>query len=570
MTDYSEEPNEGPEPKEDPEGMEKGGKGGANYAKLCAVVDKVKAAADPSWHNGVYNQTRFAFGFDWNSRIGKAMSKEDMPDFAPIDTNSVEVGAMRQVFVNQVVAVTTTLQDDPRPTFPQLDEFYDELRRQAFMNWWTQKNMATVAAEGFVSGYGVGVGFTRFFFTRTLDGHYEPDARNVPAYDVVWDPFEADPRRARWIGFNYDVDVPDALEAWPDKHELLEKCKTKRVLSDGKEVDRIRVFEYWEREYRGVFIGSDFSADNCLAWEQNPFRNKPRYCAFASMVYLTVPGIQRPIGTVLMQMSNAAELKIINEHIRAIAMQRPLNFWDSDQVNMPTGPTAKTLTDFELKGDSSDRNLRNPLIRIPAEEISQTLMAYMSKKQAELDSESYTTKDQRGVAPSSGVTAFAEQNYQASVAQLGSWRRKKLLEYLRDFVDVWTMCAEVGYTAPVMLDFQGRNIPFNVPNDPRSSLALICSEPSSVQIDPASIDASDEWRAMAMKLDKLDRIKDLAISGTVKQAAWVEEMLLTLGFNDLSKWIPSPEEMPATPGATAPGVVDPMGVTGDPSGLIPA
>lgn len=534
------------------------------------VVETVQEAIDPSYLNSRHQLASFAWGFSWEKAKGTYQATpKKLPDFPKIDTSIIEVGAMRGIAVNQVIALQKTLQSDPRPLFRHLNPVFDELRRQLWMTWWTEARVKEVVIETFQGGYGLGAAFTRFFFEENSDGTYSLRCRAVQPWDVIWDPFEADPRKSRWIGWCFDIPVDEAYKAWPEKRELIAAAIKAKDAGSGVKHRRVRVFEYYDRQHRGVFLAERFCEDDVLTWEPSLFKNWNRL-PFACNLHLICPGVARPIGTIEMQLSSAIMLDAMRQKMFSMAKSRAtevVNHNMLDMANQPVQQPGEPRT-LSLKTDENG-DVRAAYNRVSAEEVSQTFLTTLEMLQRDFDMESYTTSAERNIAPQSGVTKYAEQVYQSSVAELGSWRETQLLEYLAELVEVSIMCMMVGHTAPIWLDYQGQNILFNDPNRPDSSVRFICEEKSAVAIDATSIRASDQQRQMALELSKLDVLKEYIATpqnpyGRLSMDEYLKRVLSAVGETDFDKWMEQITPMASAPGTPPDGSLPPV-TGGDPA-----
>jgi hypothetical protein len=537
------------------------------------VVETVKEAIDPQYLNSRHRLASFAWGFSWEkAKSTYQATAKVLPDFPKIDTSIIEVGAMRGIAVNQVIALQKTLQSDPRPMFRHLNPVFDELRRQLFMAWWSEARVKEVVVETFQGGYGLGAAFTRFYFDQGIDGTFSLKAKAVQPWDVIWDAFEADPRKSRWIGWCFDIPVDEAYKAWPDKRELIKQCINAKESGSGANYRRVRVFEYYDKENRGVFLSDSFDAQKVLTWEPSPFRHVNRL-PFACNLHLICPGVQRPVGTIEMQLSSAVMLDSMRQRMFSIAKSRPtqvINTGMLDMANQAIQQPGEPRT-LNMKADE-DLDARAAYNELPAEEVTQTFLAALDMLQRDFDMESYTTSAERNIAPQSGVTKYAEQVYQSSVAELGSWRESQLLEYLAELVEVSIMCMMVGHTAPIWLDYQGQNILFNDPERPDSSIRFICEEKSAVAIDATSIRASDQQRQMAMELSKLDVLKEYIASpqnpyGRLSMDEYMKRVLSAVGETDFDKWMEQLAPMAGVTGTPPDGSIPPV-AGGDPALMV--
>jgi len=545
----------------------------AGEQTIKKVVETVKEAIDPTYLNSRHRLASFAWGFSWEkAKSTYQATAKRLPDFPKIDTSIIEVGAMRGIAVNQVIALQKTLQSDPRPMFRHLNPVFDELRRQLFMTWWIEARVKEVVIETFQGGYGLGAAFTRFYFDANSDGTFSLKCRAVQPWDVIWDPFEADPRKSRWIGWCFDIPVDEAYKAWPEKREQITKVINAKENGGGFNYRRVRLFEYYDGENRGVFLAEAFDHETVLTWEPSMFRHLTRL-PFACNLHLICPGVQRPVGTIEMQLSSAVMLDAMRQRMFSIAKSRSTEVVNQnmlDMANQPIQQPGEPRT-INLKSDE-DGDVRAAFNRLPAEEVSQTFLATLDLLQRDFDMESYTTSAERNIAPQSGVTKYAEQVYQSSVAELGSWRETQLLEYLAELVEVSIMCMMVGHTAPIWLDYQGRNIMFNDPSRPDSSIRFICEEKSAVAIDSTSIRASDQQRQMAMELSKLDVLKEYIATpqnpyGRLSMDEYMKRVLSAVGETDFDKWIEQLAPMATEAGTPPDGSIPPV-AGGDPALMV--
>lgn len=500
---------------------------------LSLVEERLKSSLDFPYFNGVFAQLRYCFGFSWNTQLPYSAHNAALPDYPPLDVTEVEVGAHRGLFVNQFIALTKTMYSDPKPVFSEIDDVLSDLRSNLFQKLYKRGSWAEALASAFLDGHATGTGFVRIGIVPGDSGLGEVDVRYVSPLEVLWDPFEADFRKARWAAWQIDLPVDEAVAMYPDYAKQIEAGATDKFQGTQTRVRRVRILEYWDKKCCYHFFGGNVDMSRCIYRGKNPYGVIP----LASMMYLIVPRAKRPIGTVLLQMSSSAELRNLYKYLSQTAYQQPLDIVDYSQLDKGDMEEVSKGNRTTVGRKSGDLNGTPAVERIPAKELSGTAFQWFNKVERDFDMTGNANQYEQNSLPGGSRTKFEVQFYQDKTSWMGGWAQKQALLFIADVVEKVMAVAKVGHRRPEMLSYEGHRWQLNNPQDPNSSIEYLLDEPSDVLIDAASVRYSDAMIEMQNQLGKLSVLKEGVAAGVYNPHTYFAKLLSIAGEDDEDAWM---------------------------------
>jgi hypothetical protein len=318
----------------------------------------------------------------------------------------------------------------------------------------------------------------------------------------------------------------------------------------------VRVTEYYDLGF-GYGVGDPTYSIILGNWNNAPVWHKAmpyERLPIGYGEYMSVPGMSRPIGTIMLQQSTQEAINELEAKLR-IEVKRGTGF---DLVD------AKQLHPDDLerlnRGDTSVRvrivqpspNGSPPYIRVPSQEVAQSLLALINLYERQYNADSQTSEMDRGSFSNTKRTATENQLIDARTSQAMTLNKFQTLQFYRRSVEIAGMVMGAVDTDPLPVDLQGYNLTLNDPQQPDLSMAALFEEQSEVLISPQSVEPQDVALKQQQRLAALDRLAPL-VGKTVDPMKFTEEALKAIGEKDPSEWI-----MQAPAAAPAGAVPAPM------------
>ncbi len=514
------------------------------------LAERILQGYDRDHYDGIYAQMNYAFGNKWRtgpSYISTRFGNDEIPVYPDITVRKLEIGQSRRILNASHASLSRVLSRPPLPKFPQVDEVTEEVRRQFWLanangnrgvptKWLKQMQYAYV--EGDTLGVGAVLHGMR---THPVSGLQIVDMLHVPALQVVWDPFESDPRNSKWVCVIRYLPAEVAEKRF-GKSAVADHVRDWTVTSGGKGAKFVRVFLYFDTGYaedepiKAVFVG-DLKDGKIKA-------NDIGIIPVSFCVNYVAPGMRRPMGRVPMQMSTQEMINELERTMRdTIRKGAALDIYDPsvfDSDSIKRWKKGDKNADLEIDQSQVD-DIKKIFMRIPGKEIPQTLLAFWGIQEEQYDSDSNQSDARRGQSAGSRTTAKEISLIQSNVNANSSLTGQMAVEFLQDAVSD-SMHVALSDLHPVDLDILGKNILFNDPEDSLSQMHHFLSEPSKVIIDLDAATAQDD----AMK--KQERVAELSVlepwvipQPMLDPAKYQEELLEAIGVKNVQSWIVQPQ-----------------------------
>lgn len=522
------------------------------------LAERIKSGYDRQYYDSLYTQMQYAFGEKWNSSPAYADGgHDDIPVYQDVRTTSLQVGQSRRILNASIRTLSRVLPRPPEPKFTSVDEVTGEVRRRYWLanangdrgvptKWMKQLQYA------FVEGDSLGVGVVKHGLrTHPKSGLQLVDLKHVPVLQCLWDPFESDPRNSRWVAVISYIPF-DVAVALLGKKKATDN-KRYWAVQDGRQyLEYVRVIEYWDVGYAGddpayaLFTGS-LDKDSGKVEE-----NDMGFIPVSFCVNYVAPGMRRPIGRVMMQMSFQELINDIEKYARETMKKGPpvdvylANAFDEDDLAaFEAGDYSRGLKINE--GYVED--VTKAFSRISGKEVPQGVLALWGIAERQNNDDSNETEQTRGNALGSRTTAKEVQALNSRMAENVSLTNQQATDFLRDSVKGTMLTGFYGDRHPVDLDIFGTNVTFNDPNNDMTSIDKFLGEdPGNIVIDLESTTAQDDEAKNQARIQGLSAVSAL-VGITIDPMVFTDEMLEAMGEKDLERWrmkAPAPGTQPAT------------------------
>ena len=516
-------------------------------------TDTIKAnllqGYDPQWYASLYRQMCYSFGDDWNKIKSVRGEHGTFPDFPEITVKYMEVGRSRRILNSAFIGLSRTMGNDPSPEFPQLDKFTAEVRKQWYMSRYAgsmyEGEWAQVHADAFMDGDGLGVGFVQFGLKSNPKTQFQyVTCEYSPAVLTLYDRHERTPDRARWMAFAkyLSVDQAAAMLGWKKAKEH------SRPLNDGDQtypLEVVRVFDYYDigigpkgTPTRALICGDLANAP--ITVTENDFECIPQ----SHMLYFMAPGMKRPTGRIVMQMSTQEGLNEIERFLRKALKNPGFNIIDVtqfDKRDVARLNAGETNVNLRL---TTPRPGVPPFYRVEGAEVAQTILYLRDMYERQFNTDSGTSDLERGNQLTQTKTLGEAQLLDQRSQTQSSWSDIQALKMHRRSVEMAVHIGEKFDRDPLLLDIFGDNILFNDPAVPSTYMNNWLAEPSKAMIAADSIRARDNQMDLALRRRTIVELGDLVQMGLISPQKFAEERLRASGFNDPGEW--APEQAPAT------------------------
>lgn len=515
------------------------------------IKERVLEGFDRDHYDGLYAQQSYAFGEKWSagpSYIATRFPRNDIPIYPDVTVRKLEIGQSRRILNAAHASLSRFLSRPPLPKFPQVDEPTDEVRRQFWLanangnrgvptKWLKQMQYA------FVDGDTLGVGCVVHGLRKhPTSGLKLVDMKHVPALQVIWDPFQRDPRNSKWVCVIHYVPAEEAKARWGEA-KVKKHVKKWTTTSDGKGTEFVRVFQYFDAGYAGkdpaeaVFVG-ELEKGKVEA-------NGLGFIPVSFAVNFVAPGMRRPIGRVSMQMSTQEMINELERYMRdTIRRGPPVDVYDPGAFDAESlARLKKGSADGFLEIEQSQvDDIAKIFKRFPGREIPQTVLALFGIQEKQYDTDSNQSDARRGQVAGGRTTAAEIATVRQDVTVNSALTGQMATEFLQDAVHDSMGTALAGDLHRVALDIFGNNIEFNVTDDPNSRIGNFLEEESKVVIDLDAATAQDDAIKQDAAVARLQVLVPFVGRG-IKGQKFLEKLLEASGVRDPENWIMQPEEV---------------------------
>jgi len=505
------------------------------------IGQRLMEACDVSYFDSLHAQMEYAFGKPW--AIRKSSSDSALPWYPSISMNDRKIGQSKRIASAALLDMARVMFNAPEPVCPDVEPLIAEVRKQ----YWLSRYMGDVYHPklypeyelSYLEGIQLGIGFVEHGVRTNLKtGLQYCSAQHSPAIYTLTDRHNTNPSAFTHIAFvkHYAPEVAKAL------YKNLDVEKYTRDMSEDYDHSYkvVRIIEYYDLGFgekgeatRAVIPGD--ITDEPLEVTPNPFGCLP----FSYCVYHHIPGMDRPIGRILLQMATQEARNELEDRMRKTALEGAgkdlvnLGMLDDDSRKAYQRNPSGTNTLYFSGGDPGGRP---PFERIQDREVSATLMNYIQLLDRELNADSGSTDFDRGSNPSANRTLGENQLVDARSAVPKAWSRLAAQRMMISAIEKTFEIAKIFDTDKMLLDVYGDNIAINDPTQPASAIAGFLEEPSRIMLDTAAFEIGDSDQKMLRELQLIDQLGPL-IGPVVDPYKVAEEKLLAMNKNPRDGWI---------------------------------
>jgi hypothetical protein len=501
----------------------------------------------------LYGAMRYAFGMKWDSSGVPYNSRtEDFPYFPDIRVTRLAIGQSRRILNAALLSLSRVMTGEPEPEFPQVDSVTGELRKQVFLERYRQGAWWREYGDQFVDMDNFGEGFVEYGpMKNKRTGKDYTAGRNVPITQVIYDRHTRNFGQARWAACIHYTDPKEAIAAYGDD-AVRGSIREAFDPNMRKAHKYVRITTYYSNGVGSssptymVFVGN--WRNKPVVSIDNPYPRLP----VAYGEYMSVAGMPRPFGKVLLQQSTQEAINELELSLRAVVKHGTgIDVFDLNQLHdddVAALAAGKPMTRIRLK--NADPSGRPPVLRIPSMEVANALLQLLAIYERQYSADSNTTEQDRSSAGPASRSATSDQLLDMRSQQGQSLtKRQTLLMYQRN-VETATMVMGLADEDPLLVDVLGMNLPVNDPAHPNLSMQAVMEEPSRVLIGQQAVEPQDVSLKQHQRLAALERLAKL-VNLTVNPMKYTEETLKAIGEKDLNEWIMQPQAPTADPNAQA-------------------
>jgi hypothetical protein len=481
---------------------------------------------------------RYAFGESWrNDASPLGFEGGDFPDCPDIRVKYQEIGRSRRILNSQFIGLSRVMYADPQPEFPQLDKYTAEVRKQFFLSRYRgegcgEGEWADEMAAAFMDGDGLGLGFVQVCLrTNPATGIQQVHLRHSPLLYTLWDRFERNPGRSRWIAFVRFMALEDAELMW-GAEKAREGARVVYDTSRNYGVNMVRYFEYYDTGYkngaptRAVILGS--MSNPPVEISANPFGCLPS----AHYTHFYAPGMRTPLGRVAMQMNTQESINEIERALRKAMRTPPLTIVDVGQIDEEDAKKANAgEQNGFVKWKSKPGHSVEPVQRVPGAEVAQATLKFLEVMEQQFTVDSGVTDFEKGVQPTANRTLGEDMLIDQRGQTQASWSELQAMKFhIRTVRKVLDIAAQFDRD-PVTLDIFGKNYTLNEPKRPASRIDNWLKEPSAIVINTDSLRYQDVQQVRTQRLQQL--LQAAPFVGKSLDPTWfAEELAKALGESD--------------------------------------
>ncbi len=510
------------------------------------IVDLLKSSYDPDYYGSLFSQMRYAFGEPWE-RVGggKALSGDtSFPYFPDITLQNLEVGQSRRIVNSQFIGLSRVMYNQPKPQFPHLPPMDAEARTGYFLARW-KEGWAMEEEAAFMDGDGVGRGFLQLGLKTGSSGLQKVTCRYSPTLLTMGDRHERHPDKWEYICFVRYIRAEQAKNMWGSKADpYIREVYDGMVANPYK---AMRVFDFYSlgvagKEPTHAIIPAEFD-EKPFVYERNDFETLP----FSFYTHVFAPGMQNPIGRIILQMATQEALNEIEEYMRDVVQKgKPVDIAPVEELDEEDVKQFRSGKFTRLIKRTSTGSQATPWERIPPQEISQSTLAYLGLLERQFSADSGVTDLDRGQFSGGRKTATEVVRIDQRSQVQGAWSVRQAVAFRERTI---TKAIEIGARFdrdPVMIPFFGAQILVNDPSDPNTFVDEWLSTPSIVKIEEDSLTFED---VKAKRREMMIDMQALApfVGVVFNPRWWGEKVLEAMGEKDVNRALLVPDTTQQAP-----------------------
>jgi len=536
------------------------------------AADWLRNNFDEEWYDVLYRDQRYVIdGMEYRETSDAFRSFEyndGLPVYYDLRPTYARVGQSKRLLSESYWAASALVSSIPIPESPDTDIMTSAIRSAFYHCRW--QGIGTPGGEwqealqrSLVSSYlfgiaGVMVGVQR----NQRNGKRFTVTKDIAPQNIIWDRFASHPQNSTAVGVVHYMSVDDAIARYGHAQQV-EDAKIP-VLRGLQILHMVRVMEYYDIGARGkepthhIWVGTV---------NEKPIYSGPSlvgergHLPLAFITHFSMANMSVPIGRVRMGAATAALKQALDTRwLNILENGQSLDLLDSGMA-----PVARLQTAIDngnrfvdvTKISEKDRQL---FLRIPEQEIPQSLIAMRQIVDSEENENSNTTDLDRGSPISAAQSATEVALIAEKAEKKNALMRRELLNLYRRHAEITFATAAALDTHPARLEIDALGntytATYNDDDVPGSEIANIFEEESRVIIDEASLTSADEQRKKDFRMAQIERGINLGLVGVSPgqiRLSWAsEEFLRVLGQqNPEDIMVPDQQQMPgmAMPGA---------------------
>jgi hypothetical protein len=409
--------------------------------------------------------------------------EQDLPSYPDVPPRRQNLAKSLRILNTSVIAASRTMGSDPLPAWDDIDPMEHEFRRSAFQRRYREQEMQEDNLRAWWDGYNLGVGGVQVGFLGQ-DGKQVVGTSHINAQCITWDPLSPSPVESDWVAVTRFLTEDEARATYPS----IGAGRTTQLVTDQmtRSMEVVRVIEYWHKgslAYEptyAVFAGPlEYGP---VKHQSNPWGNR---IPVAFYVHLCLPGMQRPVGQVWLQMASQIQ---INE-IEGTMLDKANNGHSMDVVDFSKIDKRDYLKwaakkqRFVRTTEGTDANIAfNRVPESPIEATSLTVLQYLEERLQESSGMSDLDRGS-GMSGERSATEISVLDARSQMNQAFVSRQTAL--FLTRFADIMSRCLALGDTAPCEVEWDGQTYTINS-DDPdllELTMAQLFEQEARVQVD---------------------------------------------------------------------------------------
>ena len=520
---------------------------------------RIKQSFDQDWYDACYRRQKFAFGHKWDENDAGSSGSADFPMYSDITSRYHETGIGRNIATAQFLAAAAVCYAEPEPEFPQL-EAHDAKVRKAWLkarrsgvpdwseedNWkakpssgWAQEDICAV-----MDGDGLGIGFLEIGLEDGESGKQRLSARHSPILSTVGDRTQRNPAKWRHVTFIDYVSEEEAIATYGT--DVKAQTTNFYDTSSDRPMRVVPIIRHYDLGYGSGNPTYTLWAGPHTGTPIERIENVFGVLPFSWYVNVFNSGMRYPTGRIEQQMPLENFINEIQREIQAVFRGGAGFDILNEEVMHPEDLKAlregKSIPFVRLiKGLTLDEKA---FTRIDTRNIPQEYFQLLEYFKREETMASGVTEFQRGIQMDTGRTATEVNAVAQESGTPAAWASKRLAEY---YVRTFEVCCALAKfdKAPVLLDIDGAQIPFNIPSEPFSSVWEYCKKRSQILVNEQTLRYKDQQNEQAREAAKWLGLVQAAPALGIDPAYIRDKVLAAMGEKDPSRaYAQTAQQMP--------------------------
>jgi len=360
---------------------------------------------------------------------------------------------------------------------------------------------------------------------------------------TIGDPTDRDPSRWRCVTFVHYIPKDEAVKKWGAK-KIEPHCRSMYDETNGRSVKMVRLFEYYD-----IGIAGKDPAYTVIPgeWENEPLERleNPFGCLpFSHYTHFWAPGMQHPVGSVVMQMATQEALNELEEYMRQnILAGKGFDIADADAFDKKDLEAVKNGRPQRLvKRTRPKSGPHDNWERVPPTEISSSALQHLQMLEKQFTVDSGITDFDRGIQPEENRTLGENQLVAERGQTQGSWDVRQVVQFRQRSFDMMVKIGREYDREPVQIDFFDGRALLNNPEEPASALDQVLGEPANAIVSQESLTYRDVEAKRGQRVAQLMAIFPQVKMGFINARWWGEELLRAMGEKDLKLALNVPDE----------------------------